>query len=77
MVESSYLTIRQKSTEKLKIQESEVMGVIQTLKIKILKSDLGLEQRSLIERQLSEIESQIKDYFAIECFNVKKIGLGI
>jgi hypothetical protein len=59
---------------KLKIQESELLESIQSLKTRILKCDLELDNKMILEKQLQTLEDAMKDFYALEYFQIKKIG---
>lgn len=70
----SYLTVKQKSIAKLKIQESELLESIQSLKTRLLKCDLDTHNIMMLEQHLKTLEDAMRDYYALEYFQIKKVG---
>jgi len=59
---------------KLKIQESEILESIQSLKQRILKSDITPMGKLGIEKELKGIEDAIRNYYVLEYIKIKKVG---
>lgn len=70
----SYLLVKEKNMSKLKIQESEILESMHSLRTKIFKSDLGNQNKMVIDKSMQILEDSIRDYFALEFYNTKKVG---
>ena len=70
----SYLLTKQKSVDKLKIQESEILLILYELRTRVLKSDLDTKYKEPIAKQLDDSAEVIKDQFAMEYYKLKNVG---
>lgn len=67
------MLINTKTVEKLRITESEMLGDINNIRLKTLKSDLSEDNKKILVETLATMDEIIKDLFASQYFRTKSI----
>jgi len=63
-----------RNMERMKVLESEMLGDLNNIKIKIWKSDLSEENKNILADTIGTVDNIVQDCFASEYFRAKRIG---